>query len=130
MELPSEFIKQMLYRVLLAPPFLRQAALQQGMRVLMRWSLFVIASLPSKLEGEDGLRNKNLKVIQVPNMAANRSVSCSRSPLSQNELGIVAEADFNLFLHIADSCRPGFYTSILNNPKAVGKLVLDLFESF
>jgi len=111
MELPSDFIKQMILRVLQAPPFLRQAVLQQGLRVLMRWSLFVISSLPSKLEGEDGLRNKNLKMIQ-------------------NDLGIANESDFNLFLHIADSCRPGFYTSILNNPKAVGKLVLDLFESF
>jgi hypothetical protein len=69
MELPSDFIKQMILRVLQAPPFLRQAVLQQGLRVLMRWSLFVISSLPSKLEGEDGLRNKNLKMIQVPNMA-------------------------------------------------------------
>ena len=48
----------------------------------------------------------------------------------QSDLGILNEADFHLFLHTADACRPGFYSSILNNPKAVGKLVLDLFESF
>lgn len=46
------------------------------------------------------------------------------------DLGIANEPDFHLFLYTADSCRPGFYSSMLHNPKAVGKLVLDLFESF
>jgi hypothetical protein len=66
MDVPSEFIKQMIHRVLQTPPILRQAALQQGLRVLMRSSLFLIAHLPKTLEGEDGLSNhKGLKQIQV-----------------------------------------------------------------
>jgi hypothetical protein len=64
MDLPSEFIRQMTFRVLQAPPFFRQATLQQGLRVLLRWSMFLIAYLPKKL---DGFRNshKSLKDMRV-----------------------------------------------------------------
>jgi len=48
----------------------------------------------------------------------------------QSDLGNIHEADLALLLYTADGCRPGFYSSVLHNPKAVGKLVLDLFESF
>lgn len=67
MDLPSEFIRQMTFRVLQAPPFFRQATLQQGLRVLLRWSMFLIAYLPKKLAGEDGFRNshKSLKDMRV-----------------------------------------------------------------
>jgi hypothetical protein len=136
MDVPSEFIKQMILRVLHAPPILRKAVLQQGLRVLLRWGLFLIAHLPKKLEGEDGLRNvKGLKQIQVFERCSQIFLSLAlvyqhvANMHSQSDLGISNEADFQLFLHTADACRPGFYSSILNN-KAVGKLVLDLFESF
>lgn len=64
MDLPSEFIRQMTFRVLQAPPFFRQATLQQGLRVLLRWSMFLIAYLPKKL---DGFRNshKSMKDMRV-----------------------------------------------------------------
>lgn len=135
MDVPSEFIKQMIHRVLHSPPILRKAALQQSLRVLLRWSLFLIAHLPKKLEGEDGLRNhKGLKQIQVFQRCSRLLLFLlTRATITQqlqSDLGISNEADFHLFLHTADACRPGFYSSILNNPKAVGKLVLDLFESF
>jgi hypothetical protein len=104
----------------------------------MRWSLFVIAHLPKKLEGDDGMRSQNLPKVQVHTLLLPKTFCQGLSPAhvrqQQIDLGIVPEkekeVDFHLFLHMADSCRPSFYTSVLTRPKAVGKLVLDLFESF
>ena len=78
MDAPSEFIKQMIHRVLQAPPILRKAVLQQGLRVLQQWSLFVITYLPKTMDGEDGLSNhKGLKLIQVFGVFCQFSSSCS-----------------------------------------------------
>ena len=78
MDSPSEFIKQMIHRVLQAPPILRKAVLQQGLRVLQRWSHFLISYLPKTMDGEDGLSNhKGLKLIQVFGVFCQFSSSCS-----------------------------------------------------
>ena len=113
----------MIDRAMHAPPFSRQAVLQQGLRVLLRWSLFLIAHLPKKSEE---LRERGIKQIQVqkPLLTPAYFHKC------QSDLGNIHEADLALLLYTADGCRPGFYSSVLHNPKAVGKLVLDLFESF
>jgi len=108
-ELAAPFILQMMDRVLQAPPFLRQAVLQQSLRVLLRWSLALIEHLPRTSESDVELRSK--------------VKSC------QQEFGISSELDFQLVLLTADSCRPGFYSSLCSS-EGVEKLVLDLFESF
>ncbi len=45
----------------------------------MRWSLFVIAHLPKKLEGDDGMRSQNLPKVQVHNAAAKVSLLLTRA---------------------------------------------------
>jgi hypothetical protein len=63
-EFAAPFILQMMDRVLQAPPFLRQAVLQQSLRVLLRWSLALIEHLPRTSESDVELRSK-VKSCQV-----------------------------------------------------------------